>query len=337
MSRVTVALICAMAAILSLTGFYMVIQDAADDTTHASIIISDVILLAGGVATVVFCRYDLKKAVVSCIFTAGFSILVGNYYMALFLDAELPEEIIRMLLANIYMIFSIVMIYYGLSLLAGSTSSSVKAIVCIGVIAGFELVPALYHAYTGEDIVAALIEDKNILIYCAMHASLVLILTRKGMLLETPAKRLKRRTRVLYDEMCTPPKAFIKRNNLHYFLDPGTDGWTHYDEGPIATEKKIVIQRSDLEACLQEWRGDGRRHVSFGVRNKDSYRTSVSTAIEHVYIDGDVQNATYMRIYGREGVFIQINVKDDRDEKKGYIQSFMDMIHHFKNRKNSGQ
>jgi len=306
-----------MGIIISITGIYFLIRDINGDVQPVpGEVLSDVMLIVGGACVALFFRKDLRNGTALSMFTLGASMVAGNIYYAL----EASEDT-QTIFSDVYLILSAVMIYYSISLVFHSTAGSTKGLVCIGVLALIEFGPMCYRIYLGADVIPTIGDNIDNLVSGIMHLTVVFILTRKGMLLETPTKRLNRNSKLLSDNMCSPSQAFIDVHDIDTILDD-SQGWTQFDKGPIISQKTIRLYNTDVGLDLQRWKGDDRTYLSVRVLDVDSYEVPLSFPIESIVLDDeDRSNATRMRFYGNDGVFVDIVIKDFEKEKKGYIDT----------------
>lgn len=281
-------------------------------------VISFIVMIVGGATVVLFSKKGIKYGVILALMTLSISTLISNLYYILNVNDD-----IGIIFADLYVIISIVIIYYALSLIFHTTSGSAKAIICLGILAFTELFPTLYKLYNVDGFIP--LADINIdkLAYGIVHLIVIFILTRKEMLLEGPKKRLDRNSMALYDGRCAPADCYIDVNDLDKVLGESEEDWVHYSSGPIESEKEINLHGTNLGLRLQKWKGDDRRHVAVCMYNAGSYTVPLTFPIESIVPDSEDRSVIRkLRFYGKDGMFIDILVKNYCDEPKGYLETF---------------
>lgn len=299
-------------------GLYFMFRGVSGDKGYnTGEAVSHLIMLFGGTFIALLLRKDIRYSTIAAVLIIGISSMASNIYYIFFSDDQ-----IAILFADIYIIFSVVMIYYGVALLFHTSASSVKALVCLGILAATEFVPTLFKLYSGNDFMPFINTNMDKLAYGIVHLTVVIILSRKEMLLEGPKKRLDRNSKALYNGRCTPSGCFIDVHDIDSLLDDFGEGWITYDNGPIECERTISLYETDLGLRLQKWKGDDRKHIAVCVYGADSYTIPLAFPIEHIVMDNeDRSKVGKIRFYGDEGVFMDILVKDYDEQPKGYIET----------------
>ena len=307
-----------MGLIIALTGtYFLVTRYFMEGEWEYTDLASYIILIVGGAIVTLFCRKDIRKGIIAALLTIGISTIVDYSYYFLFSD-----DIVFVAFSNVYLIVSVVLIYYAISLMFHTSAGSIKGIVCLGILALFEFFPTLYLIYMGGEPLTLVEENLDMIAYGVMHITVVLILSRKDMLLETLSKRIDRNSKCVYGNACTPADAYIDRPDLSILLDGTDTGWEYFDSGPIECERPIRLYRTDMELRLQRWKNDDRMHISVCTAGSDSYKVILSMPVQSMVLDTDDRStAERVRFYGYDGVLMDILVRNYEDEKKGYIET----------------
>jgi|GEM_PF-3865992 len=275
------------------------------------------LLVIGGITIATALRRNIRKAIICSMSIIAISAMIDKGYIVF-----TSTDIIATTLGFFYIALSIILLYYSVSLIFNTGANSIRGMICLGLMFLVEMGPSLYRIYMGEGLIQEITTHLDDNIMGAMHLMVVIILTRKDMLLETTVRRLIRSSKYLYNEMCTPADAYIDFREAHIFLDGGGDGWIHHDSGPLESERVIRLYRSDTSIMLQRWRGDNRLYFSSRLDKADSYMPQLSFAIEKAIEEKDEDGTTtFVRLFGTDGIFVDLLVKDPDDEKKGYIET----------------
>ena len=256
-----------MGLIIAGAGLFFLVGGIARDMSYnTGEAISYLIMLFGGAVIVLLLRKDIRYSTIAAVLIIGISSLASNLYYIFFSDDQ-----IAILFADIYIIISVVLIYYGVALLFHTSAGSVKALVCLGILAVTEFAPTLFKLYSGDDFIPLVNTNMDKLAYGIVHLTIVIILSRKEMLLEGPKKRLDKNSKALYNGYCTPSGCYIDIHDLGSLLDDFGEGWIRYENGPIECERAIPLHDTDLGLRLQKLKGDDRKHIAVCMYGADSY------------------------------------------------------------------
>lgn len=304
--------------VMVFNGTYFVVQcitatEFRPDLNFASAIV----VLLTGLVIIIFLYKNLKNCVIASLMAVGASMVLRNVYLLVE-----PVQSIELLTGDAHLIISVILVYYALSLILHTSAGSAKALLCLGILAFTEFLPFIYYVYMGSNIVDTLSAHMNSLVYGLMHLAILLILTRKDMLLEGVSSRLTRNSRDLYRSMCTPADAYIDVNDVNVLMTDTEEGWTDLSLGPVLKEKQVKLHNSDMEILLQKMNDDDRTYISLRPVRNGSFSIPVSFPIEKVVLNENEPGASGMiRVYGTDGLFMDILVKDYNDERKTYIET----------------
>lgn len=321
--NIRVALTTIMGLVMVFNGLYFTAMCiATTDFELTGDLASALTVLLAGLCIVLFLRNDLKNGVVASLMALGISMVCRYAYLLV-----KPSENIELITGDAHLIISVILIYYAASLIFHTSAGSTKALVCLGLLAATELVPTVYYVYMGNDFMDVVSDHRNQLIYCAMHIVILIILSRKEMLLESPTTRLERNSVYLYDEMCTPPNSYIDVNDVDNLRLYPEDCWTSPSYGPVLQERRVTLHGTDMEILLQRRSDDERVHISLSPKEDGSYTIPLSFPIEKIVLDGeDPHTSRMVRVYGTDGLFIDILINDYDKERKAYIETIRHRI-----------
>ncbi len=283
---------------------------------------SALVILLAGFSIVLFLRKELKHGIIASLMAVGISMILRYAYLMFE-----PKQDIELLAGDLYLIISVILIYYSASLMFHTSAGSTKALVCLGLLVVTELFPVIYYIYMGSNIIDVISDHRNGIVYGMMHLTILLILTRKEMLLEGATRRLARNSDELFRESGTPPDAYIDVPDVKELIADPEDGWTYQSFGPVQKERRIMLHGIDMEILLQKRVDDPRTQISLSPKNDGSYSIPLSFPIEKIVLDGENPETSGMvRIYGTDGLFMDIVIKDYDKEKKTYIETIRHMV-----------
>ena len=304
-------------AVITVSGIYFICADTSFRGRNGSgELFSSIILIAGGIISVLF-RKDVKNASASILFAIGVSTAIGSIHLV-----DSTTNPIDIILGDVYLILSMVITYYGVTMVFNTTSGNGKGVICVGVLVAMEILPTLYRWYMGGDVIVLVETNVDKLAYGIFHMAVVLIFSRKEMRLDSIDKRLLNNSAYLFNEKATGPDCYIDRPDMIEILNDSKEGWSPCGIGPVSEERIVPLQNTELCLRLQRWKGDDNIHLSVTEKDSDAYTVPLSFRVESIVLDtGDCTNAGKIRFYGNAGIFVDITVKDKADEKKGYVDT----------------
>ena len=314
-----------MGLTISLAGLYMLVRSITTGVdTYWQVTISYIILMVGGIITALRFRKGVRDATVVAMLTMGLSTFIDRYQVL-----GTSYEMLDIVLAALYIVASVIMVYYAVSLVFNVSSGSFKGIICLAVLVVLEFGPTIYFTYMGTDFPHLIYDNKDDLVNGTMHLVVLVILTRKEMLLETLSRRLTRNSRYLFNSMSTPKGAYVDIKEKDRIMNGPCEGWIGYENGPVETELPLKVYGAEYGIRLQRWRGDDRIHFVVCIEDASSYSIPLSFPIGSIHLDereipvDDDKTIIESRLqfYGNEGMFTEVLLKDPDDEKKGYIDT----------------
>ena len=314
----TKMLTIAMAVSMIFCGVYFMFLIQVNDDLPLSEVISNCFFIIGGIVTLVFFSNNVRRAIASSLMGLALANLI-HYVPQLFSDSMLDYG-----MAFVFVLAAIVLIYYSISIVFSPTASSLKAVILLAVIAAVDLIPIILAIHKGTFFVEIFTSYSDDVVRVIMYATIMVILMTKDMKLETFQKRLRRNAEYLFSAMGTDPLTYINRYGVRAIMSDDDVGWRHLDHGPIEMERVVPLENRIrvTELFLQRWKGDPRLHLTVRNRNSHSYVIAMSMVVEKIVLDADtIAEATRIRLYGQEGVFIEIMIRDPVEKKKGYIET----------------
>jgi len=316
----TQALSSFMGLVIAFTGAYFLYQllFTPGYESYPGEMTSDLILIVGGVFLIAAVRKDLRKSTTWALMTIGLSTIAGSVYYVFY-----TTDIMNVALANVYLILSVILVYYSISLIFNTSAGSTKGLICLGILAAVQIVPILYRLYMGDDIVEQIKDSFDRIVRGVAYLVVIFILTRKTMALETLPRRMNRNSNYLYDVTCTPSDAYVDIKDYQKLVDLPEEGWTPCKSGPIESEMVIPLYNTALSIRLQKMRSNEDVYAAFCSGDAESYRVALSIPMRSVKLDEpDESNRGKLRIYGDDGVFVDLMILDYGDQPKGYIGTY---------------
>ena len=304
-----------MGIAMAITGIYSLMKygDIANTPYQT---ISNMILVVGGVLVAVLFRKTLRMGISVGLLAVGTSTVVDRARILV-----TSYDVIEIVFVTLYLTVAVVVIYCALALMFNASSGSIKGIYGLAIFAILEIGPTIYLSYMGGDLVELSRTNIDDLLDGAMHLVMIFILTREGILTESYGKRMDRNSSYLFNEMCTPCGAYMDVHDMDRLSDERT-GWIFHDEGMVESETFIRLYGADYGIRLQRWKGHDDIFFTVSVGDPRSCTVPLSFPITHVVKEyDDVSRMGRVRFYGRDGVFVDILVKNHDDEKKGYIDT----------------
>lgn len=318
-AKKTKPLIVAMSVVIILCGLYFLVRTITNSADYTpGKIFGNIVTVVGGTIAIVFFRHDIRMGTAVNLMTLGIAYIMSDIFVIVTMRGMLNA-----LDSLTYVVCGIVLLYYGLSLFVGISSGSIKAFIPLAVLSALELIPIIVSLHKGMFILQALMMYADVIVLLIMNILLLIILSRKDMMLPTFVKGVRTCSDQLFSEMSTDPKAYINRYNLKTMMDlENTVGWKMMESGPIERERIIPLfdNRGETEIVLQIWRNDPRLHLTVRRTMESSYNILLSFVAEQLVLDDpEPENATRVRIYGTDGMFVDLSVKDRGEIKVGYI------------------
>lgn len=303
--------------VIALCGLYFLVTDYLYEEMDLVDWASDLILIIGGIVTITLFKVGLKASIASSLFALSASMLIIS------LPQMFSDDPRVYILAIVFVVSSIVIIYYSISIIVVTAPSSMKAIILVALMAVADFLPFLLEVHNGMFILNAIMTYSDNLVRTLMYGTLVFILTRKGIMLDSSVKRLRKNSEVVYSAFCTDPESYINRYGVRTLMTQDDVGWIHLESGPIEMERVIpLFSRNQVtEILLQRWKGDPKLHLTIRNRRAYSYTIIMSFVVEKIVLNGDdIASSNRVRLYGSDGLFIDINVMDPYERKMGYIE-----------------
>ena len=315
----TEALTSLMGIIIVITGaYFLYVALQPEYERYPGELTANIILIAGGALLALFLRKDLRRSTVLAMITIALSTIAGSVYYIFYTD-----ESMQIILSNVFVILSVVLIYYSISLIFNTTAGNTKGLICLGVLALVQLAPIVYKLYMGADPIELVKDNVDRVVRGSSFLIVIFILTRKDMALENLPRRMDRNSTYLYSEEATSPNAFIDKRDFEKLIDIPKDGWKICKFGPVDSEYIIPLYNTSSSLRLQKWKAGGDIQMAVCSGDGESYTVSMTIPMRSVVLDDPDRNkASKIRVYGDDGVFVDLLIRDLEDLPKGYIENY---------------
>lgn len=308
-------LIGLMGIAMAVIGIYSLMKygDIADTPYQT---ISNMILVVGGVLIAVPFRKMLRMGISIGLLAVGTSTVVDRAHILV-----TSYNVIEIVFVTLYLTVAVVVIYCALALMFNASSGSIKGIYGLAIFTILEIGPTIYLSYMGGNLMELSRTNIDDLLDGAMHLVMIFILTREGILTESYGKRMDRNSTHLFNDMCTPSGAYMDVHDMDKLSDERA-GWIVHADGMVESETVIRLYGAEYSIRLQRWRGHDDIFLTVSVGDSRSYTVPLSFPVNHMVKDyDDASRVGRVRFYGKDGVFVDVLVKDHDDEKKGYIDT----------------
>lgn len=323
--------IITLGAVMVVCGLYFCFAAAIDNEgTTVTEWLSSIVLIIGGILTALAYNKGFK------IGTAYSLMALAAFVFLLRLPGLDSNDIFQYAMSIIFVVDSLVILYFSFSILVVSTPSSMKAIILVGLMAIVDFLPFLFSVQQGTFIVDVIVKYSDNVVRVILFVITIFILTRKEVLLDSLLKRLRKNSEVLSSAFTSDPGIYINRYGVRTLMSEDDIGWIHLQNGPIEMERVIPLfsKVQVIELLLQRWKEDPRIHLT--VRNRRSYSFMIieSFVVEKIVLNGeDIKSSDKMRVYGSNGMFMDFLIKDPEELEKTYIETIRWKLQLWKNKK----
>ena len=173
----------------------------------------------------------------------------------------------------------------------------------------------LYHRMTFNDALTALNDYHASILLMAISVICLSLGDAKHM---SPTKRLRLNVLALETTTVTFSEMYMMRDSLRAMLDEGRAQWADSPEPEIDKELEIVLYNNlrRERMVIRQWADDGAVTATFKPRDLEVhlYRY-LNFPITHISCPGGVDACNRVRMYGKDGFFVDILVRDHHIRK----------------------
>ena len=248
-------------------------------------------------------------------------------YFADFVYLEYAEDLsvaVISLLIDLVMVMSLgCLIGYAL----GYQHNITRLILIYTAICGFMLIPWWIERYAFHDLETAESVFRAWLPLILLMLTFIIYLARgdiKDMSIGSQIKlRLARVESILYLDS----NSYMEREEMDRLLGISEEGWESFAEGPV--EKQcIVTMRTTIgrvfEFSVRKWRGEDFTRVVMNIRPTNGYWGFQFDIVEHM--DYEINGKKITRIYGHDGMFVDIYTENPLIEKDNAVARGLDKV-----------
>ena len=216
------------------------------------------------------------------------------------------------------LILGAVIILFGVGLLFkynyNSKRLQITTIISLVVIA----IPILLSIRTGVEwnaLLVRLIQD-GVLSSTIFLSLLLLVLNSPEIKFYSAYNRLSKNIVYIREVFSVAKDTWIYRNDFRRLVNYENEEWTPVG-GPIKEEQIYIIHiyKATLRLMIQRW-DDGAVRLKIAQNRTGVIMDKINMQLTEIIPDGDVENCESFTIFGTEGMFIRLLVKDDKDTKK---------------------
>lgn len=312
----SVVLILGSALVLA-EAYYLLLEAFSFSFESESILylISYSILLLLGLWLILHRDMNVHLCIFLCGTALGFSTILQNL---LFLDYAYDIDVI---LAFLTLLLGIAEIGFSVAYLFEYRRYVVKICVAAGVQMLMIIIPFFIDWYNRITWAEMFLEYSSILPIMFVNAVFIWILTRRGIWVPFPTKRIEYNLEALEPVLHSDKNMYITPDSLNMLLDKSS--WAVFDVGPVEKELRLNLLGGDngVRVLFQQMRGDPILHGRIIPYNRGQFMQGHHFDVVQMIVSPERDN---LRIYGNDGVFINILVREPPVEK----EDFMARIHH---------
>ncbi len=305
---IPVVLILGSALVLS-DAYYIVLETIQSTVLleSALVVTSYTLLLLVGLWLVLHREMSIHKCIYLCGMALGIASILQNLMSV---GAENDEA--DVLLGFLSILLGIAEMAFSIAYLFGYRRYVVKICAAVLVQIGMILLPifvAWYVATTWEEIA---IDYSMCFPLLFVNVVFAWILTRKGIWFPFPTKRIENNLIALEPILHSDKDRYLTPSSLELLLD--CDRWTVCSGGPV--EKEVMVEllgdEHGVRVLIQKLVGDPVPHGRVIPFSQGQFMQAHHFDVVQMVVSEARDN---LRIYGNDGVFINIQVREPPEEK----------------------
>ncbi len=270
-----------------------------------------------------------KGSLAAGLMTLG--IVIHFFFFVSMLFPSSPDDDVTYMIRLAFYLLLVVCALFAFKMILGSNQNTIRVVVVEGVFLGVAVIAYLLDIHHGLSVSEAIANLED------YHGTLVLMLVSVICLnmsnskYVSPMKRLRMNVEALETSTVTFNDTYIMRNQLLALVDPERTEWVKSDEPGVEKELDIILYnrlRREL-LVVRKWEGDDTPIASFmpGDLKVHLYK-HLNFPVRHVYCYGGKDSCARFRMYGDNGFFVDILVRDVHIKKYKNSLSFIDLISH---------
>lgn len=309
---ISVVLILGAALILS-SAYYLMLEyfTAPFDKESAATILSYIVLFLVGVWMIINRDMSGHRCIYLCGMALGVATILQNIFFMSYDDYAYMFFLgfLTSLLGFAEMAFSVAYLFQYRRYV-------VKLCVVVGCQMAMGVIPMVIDWYSEMTVTDILIMYSSIFPMMFVNVVFVWILTRKGIWIPFPTKRIENNLIALEPVLHSDRDVYMTPESLERLLD--RDNWPVVNLGPVEKEVKVDLLGGDskVQLLVQLLKDDPVPHVKLIPSEGGQFIQGPQFEMVQSIVSEARDN---IRIYGNEGVFINIQVRSAPVKRKGLL------------------
>lgn len=318
-SRLSISRILGISMLFA--GLFYVFYSGLEKTQDLEniLILASYIFLAAAGAVITF---NKELSLNDCVSTAGF--VIGVIFMlqyGLVMNAVSDFQFAISLIAIVVgaaMVFASVAYYFGYHY------NAFRMTILMVVIVATDLVPAFVDWYEYIPLLDIIRDNSPLIPIYIVYGVFMYTLSRKEIRYRPVSSRISSNLDTIENMFHNDSGASISPADLKTMVDGDYRSWPHRTDGIIECETVMTIRNSGrtLDLVLQKWVDDPVLHALIVPEYGGQYIQGFRIDLCHVVVREDGASA---RIYGRDGMFIDILVSDPPEPKSRVQRIVMEL------------
>ena len=264
-------------------------------------------LIIFGIITVV--KRDSKADVLVFIQSLAISILclsVNVSYLTSYSDMEYLYSILAVVVA-------ILIAFFGALYLCDMAYCSIRIMRLMGIIFLLELIPMIMEVNSGLSLDEFIWYYLEVVLMLSMYGIYIVVFLHSTISDPSQSTRISSDSFKLSRLFGTGIQTYILRDDLDHITGKDVSGWKTVDNGFVHRIVYIELHGAlEYERMAISELCDGRKIVSFQIVNEHTIMTKFSFELIHMSTDSDFPSCTNLRMYGRDGMFVDLTVDDNQ-------------------------
>ena len=293
-----------------------VFDGGLDDTHVLKVFVSSMILIVFGLAGIMLSIHP-NGALSAGVMTLGIVAHFVFFVAFMFTDTSDEDETSYMVRLLFYILLGFCTLF-AVKMMIGSTQNTMRVVVVELVFVILFIIAYLigiHHASRPSEAFASLSDYHGTVILMIVS---IICLNMSDSKYVSPMKRLRMNVEALETTTVTLDETYIMRDQLKDLLDPGRSNWAVSEEPGVEKQLDIVLYNSLRREMItvRKWEGDDcpvatilpmdlrvhlYKHLNFHIR--------------HIAMIGDGDTCARIRLYGDNGFFIDVLVRDTHIKK----------------------
>ena len=253
-----------------------------------------------------------------------FSILYFTDYIFLMDSDDIVVAVISLLIYLVSVLSTGCIVGYAM----GYQHNITRLILIYVAILGFMLVPWAIERYINHDLEAA---EGTMLLWlpCILIYLLFVIYLARGDIKDMSVNgQLKLRLARVESLLIVDSRSYMDRAEMDRMLGLTDEGWEHFADGPVEKQCSASITSPigrKFEITVRKWRGEDFCRAVMNTKPSKGYVGFHFDIVEHR--DYEIDGKGITRIYGHDGVFVDIYTENPIIKKDNAVARGLDKVH----------